>query len=75
MPPVVVCDLETSRMGAPCIYDISRLRVKGFLATFVAYQPFGHLAAHEIINAEGVLHASSAHLSNFLHLHVYGMKI
>ena len=24
---VVVCDLETSRMGAPCIYDISRLRV------------------------------------------------
>jgi len=25
---VVVCDLETSRMGAPFIYDISRLRVK-----------------------------------------------
>jgi len=24
-----VCDLETSRMGAPYIYDISRLRVKG----------------------------------------------
>ena len=26
---VVVCDLETSRLGAPyiCIYDISRLRV------------------------------------------------
>jgi len=24
---VVVCDLETSRMGAPYIYDISRLRV------------------------------------------------
>ena len=24
---VVVCELETSRMGAPCIYDISRLRV------------------------------------------------
>ena len=23
----VVCDLETSRMGAPYIYDISRLRV------------------------------------------------
>jgi hypothetical protein len=22
-----VCDLETSRMGAPHIYDISRLRV------------------------------------------------
>ena len=25
---VVVCDLETSRMGAPYIYDISRLKVK-----------------------------------------------
>jgi len=25
---VVVCDLETSRMGAPYIYNISRLRVK-----------------------------------------------
>jgi len=24
---VVVCDLETSRMAAPYIYDISRLRV------------------------------------------------
>ena len=24
---VFVCDLETSRMGAPYIYDISRLRV------------------------------------------------
>ena len=27
---VVVCDLETSRMGAPYIYDISRLKVKSF---------------------------------------------
>ena len=27
---VVVCDLETSRMGAPYIYDISRLRVKAY---------------------------------------------
>ena len=25
---IVACDLETSRMGAPYIYDISRLRVK-----------------------------------------------
>ena len=24
---VVVCDIETSRMGAPYMYDISRLRV------------------------------------------------
>jgi len=26
-----VCDLETSRMGAPYIYDISHLRVKNGL--------------------------------------------
>jgi len=26
-----VCDLETSRMGAPYIYDISRLKVKYIL--------------------------------------------
>ena len=26
---VVVCDLETSRMGAPYVYDISHLRVNG----------------------------------------------
>ena len=26
---VVVCDLETSRIGAPCIYDIRSLRVNG----------------------------------------------
>jgi len=27
-----VCDLETSRMGAPYIYDISRLRVNVLVA-------------------------------------------
>ena len=31
---VVVCDLETSRMGAPYIYDISRLRVNVFCYMF-----------------------------------------
>ena len=33
---VVVCDLETSRMGAPYMYDISRLRVnaEGNYCTF-----------------------------------------
>jgi len=29
-----VCDLETSRMGAPYIYDISRLRVN------IIYKPY-----------------------------------
>jgi len=28
-----VCDLETSRMGAPYIYDISRLRVNLYSAS------------------------------------------
>jgi len=28
---VVVCDLETSRMGAPYIYDVSHLRVNLFV--------------------------------------------
>jgi len=33
---VVVCDLETSRMGAPCIYDISHLRVNVEVEVFTA---------------------------------------
>ena len=28
---VVVCDVETSRMGAPYTYDISSLRVNNFI--------------------------------------------
>jgi len=32
---VVVCDLETSRMGAPYIYDISRLRVNDAEERFI----------------------------------------
>jgi len=34
-----VCDLETSRMGAPYIYDISRLRVNEHPAPFVLDRP------------------------------------
>jgi len=47
---VVVCDLETSRMGAPYIYiyDVSRLRVKNFtfylksfmLVSEILFDPF-----------------------------------
>ena len=32
---VVVCDLETSRIGAPYIFDISNLRVKVVLPHFL----------------------------------------
>jgi hypothetical protein len=35
---VVVCDLETSRMGAPYMYNISSLRVKHFFATNEIYR-------------------------------------
>jgi len=33
---VVVCDLETSRMGAPYIYDIIRLRVNCLFSSSLA---------------------------------------
>jgi len=48
---VVVCDLETSRIGAPYIYDIRNLRVKSVEMKLVAY------TAHErgeIAYAKGV---------------------
>jgi hypothetical protein len=35
---VVVCDLETSRIGAPYIYDISHLRVKGVTSLHLLLQ-------------------------------------
>jgi len=34
---VVVCDLETSRTGAPYIYDISHLRVNSLGWNKIAY--------------------------------------
>jgi len=41
---VVVCDLETSSMGAPYIYDISRLRVNVHFAFFLNHaKPDGKL--------------------------------
>jgi len=42
-----VCDLETSRMGAPYIYDISRLRVKVHLHT-VPHVPPGLLSVSSL---------------------------
>ena len=36
---VVVCDLETSRIGAPYIYDISSLRVKDAVNLFLTKLP------------------------------------
>ena len=45
---VVVCDLETSRMGAPYIYDISRLRVKKFI---IIKQEFTFRSGHTLCPA------------------------
>jgi len=36
---VVVCDLETSRMGAPHIYDISCLRVNVYFIPIILNLP------------------------------------
>ena len=35
---VVVCDLETSRMGAPYIYDISRLKVNNLTLILLTWR-------------------------------------
>jgi len=44
---VVVCDLETSRMGAPYIYDISRLRVNLIIALHVSGVVTTHPQEHK----------------------------
>jgi len=44
---VVVCDLETSRMGAPYIYDISHLRVKHMLCYFITVN--GNVLINQIL--------------------------
>jgi hypothetical protein len=41
---VVVCDLETSRIGAPYIYDISNLRVNGIS---IYHQP-AYIKCHKL---------------------------
>ena len=47
---VVVCDLETSRIGAPYIYNISSLRVKRSLTFFVMRRE-----SAEVVKFQGVL--------------------
>jgi len=44
---VVVCDLETSRMGAPYIYDISHLRVKAQFLDRVSNRKFFEKQPHD----------------------------
>jgi hypothetical protein len=45
-----VCDLETSRMGAPYIYDISRLRVKAINLTHVTTRKQRHRVKHGVLD-------------------------
>jgi len=51
-----VCDLETSRMGAPYIYDISHLRVKWIPGSF----PEGEQPGREVDHS----HWYNAHVKN-----------
>jgi hypothetical protein len=46
-----VCDLETSRIGAPYIYDISNLRVKPPKITFVFLIRWVTLGTYIYMNA------------------------
>ena len=50
---VVVCDLETSRMGALYIYDISRLRVNGS-ATKTVLLDYGTTSICILFNANEI---------------------
>ena len=54
----VVCDLETSRMGVPYIYDISRLRVK----VISALRNSG-ISMYQLLESSG-----NPHFSNTLYL-------
>jgi len=60
---VVVCDLETSRLGAPYIYDISRLRVNNALQDCG-----GHVTARDLLNISlyyGPCRTSGVQLEDF----------
>ena len=78
---VVVCDLETSKMDAPYIYDISRLRVKQTkeqLVTLVLFLPVWLLFIYRSIEQNlfffflggGVVTCYSANLQETFHIYV-----
>jgi len=57
---VVVCDLETSRMGAPYIYDISSLKVKCYSsAVTVAVGQKYRLLSQQFVEYESVFRRST----------------
>jgi hypothetical protein len=60
---VVVCDLETSKIGAPYIYDISHLRVKSGSLNFL--EPSGPVQACNGI-ASPLLNATAFGAASFI---------
>ena len=55
---VVVCDLETSRMGAPYIFDISHLRVNGHsLKPFINLTQYGFESLLQFSDVLSLVHA------------------
>ena len=58
---VVVCDLETSRMGAPYVYDISRLRVN-----IIIHIPY---IQHTIHTFQTTMHTDNYRTLNYFALH------
>jgi len=84
-----VCDLETSRMGAPYIYDISHLRVNRCTGTFhsacifdtagilsinqAVFQPMGFQIVVEVSNKIAILQNASP--SSFGIKHPTSMRI
>ena len=54
---VVVCGLETSRIGAPYIYDISSLRVKDVKNTRMVFCPsFSVIWTVKSVRDNGTMH-------------------
>jgi hypothetical protein len=47
-----VCDLETSRIGAPYIYDISSLRVKGSPDMYRAFVNLSMFICRSLVTVE-----------------------
>jgi len=64
---VVVCDLETSRIGAPYIYDISRLRVNAHIMHNTVYYTLLRFSAHVGANTLYTHPYTSAWLLNGRH--------
>ena len=64
---VVVCELETSRIGAPYIYDISNLKVKKRISMHAHTPTHTHTHSHTYTHRHTHTHT---HTHGYLRLHV-----